>query len=180
MHKKEKEILAILGLLLSIAFWGASMYYTFSSSVNILSGEQTVSSPKPLPVVTTAPPTEAELKIMREARSYADKVVDALVIKNNYEFIYHCFGKDIKEKFFKSDLQKCKDDLKVLFGNLGIANSFSYTNQAFPTTNKEMITCYYSIIYKRDSYEIHTVIQVFLKVSDNNFTLNGLQQQPIS
>lgn len=176
MHKKEKEVLAILGLILSVAFCIASIYYTLNNPITITKSDVQAS---PVSVkITPVPLSEAEQKLMSDAKIYGDKIVDNLLIKNNYEFIYHTFDKDIKQAFFNNDIQKCKNDLKALFGYLGIASNFVYTNQVL-SPNKESITCFYSITYKKDYYEVKTVLQVYLKVNNNTFSLNGMKQTPI-
>ena len=179
MHIKEKVILAILGLFLSLGLLLASLYFTFLRPSTHLAQEQVPADPKPSPISISTTPSEAELQVLKAAKLYSDKVVESLLIKNNYEFVYSCFDKEIQEKYFKSDLQKCKNDLKTSFGSMGNTTSFSYTNQVV-SPNKDKITCYYSILYQKKGAESRNFLQIFLNVKDKNFTLSGLLQQPIN
>lgn len=124
MTRKEQEILAILGLIISLFLVGWTFFNRFT-------GRET-----PQPKVQETQKeieqepirNEREIHAIREAEEYGGKIVNALVKEPRYDFVYHQFSETVKEDF-EFNQHNLRLQLERMFGRLGKANRIQLTYQ---------------------------------------------------
>lgn len=141
MNRKEQEILAILGLIISLFLVG----WTF---INRFTGREVAPTraEEPKRIVEEPIQNERERHAIKEAEKYGSKIVNALVNEPRYDFVYHQFSETVKEDFDYSQ-HSFRLTLERMFGRLGRANRIDLTYQeatelksgAFQVTNRYII-----------------------------------------
>lgn len=180
MHRKEQEILAILGLILSVSFLVWSYLY-------IRSG-RTYDPPPEVPTIKETTPvlewTQKDNEVQNTALEFGEKVSEALLVRPNYDYIYNIFSEAQKEMEFGYDIEDARRKLEAFFGRFGLPDDIEYTAQSY-NDNRPVedwskpvyIENTYRVYYENNYKDPEKKLTIIILYENDKYFINGIKFQ---
>lgn len=172
MDRREKEVIALLGLILSVIFMGWTIIYAATTPLEQKSLQ--VSSGEPLPIEEKAqekPRTQEEEKIIEGAKEFSSYLVRYLLETPNFEYVFDAFEDETKSKF-DYDYYSFRDKLLQMFQRYERPESIRQNSEQSYNTQEGMIIDIKNIIRYQSERELNNrILRIVIRFKDNKYSL---------
>jgi hypothetical protein len=178
MHRKEQEILAILGVVLSVALLIWTILYLRLASSIIYEVEEPKQSNQEIRLEWT----EKDHQVREESLAFGRKVTEALLVRPNYDYIYNVFSETQKESEFDYNIQDARKELERIFGRYGFPEDLKFSAQRYNNNNPVKdwnqpiyINNIYRVTYGNGFRSSERRLTIIIKFKNDQFFIDGVK-----
>jgi hypothetical protein len=179
MHRKEEEILAILGLILSVTLLIWTIFYLRLGVGRVYQEVEEWIQPDQ---ETRLEWTEKDYQVKEASLEFGRKVTEGLLVKPNYDYIYNVFSETQKESEFGYDIQDARRKLESIFGRYGFPKDLRFSAQIYNNNNPVQdwnqpiyINNIYRVAYDNSYTLLERRLTIRIKFENDRFFIYGVK-----